>query len=73
MVHSQKAEILYYFNLGGKKGWLEQFTHTVYFYFVSFYDFVVIDVSLLGGAKAKPSQGTNVNCCFLPLNELNGV
>lgn len=71
MVHSQKAEILYYFNLGEKKGWLEQFTQTVYFDFVSFY--LVIDVSLLGGAKAKPSQGTNVICCFLLLNELNGV
>ena len=71
MVHSQKAAILYYFNLGEKKGWLEQFTQTVYFDFVSFY--LVIDVSLLGGAKAKPSQGTNVNYCFLPLNEWNGV
>ena len=35
-------------------------TYRKLFVFVSL---VVIDVSLLGGAKAKPSQGTNV-CTF---------
>ena len=72
MVHSQKAEILYQLVVEKKK---DDWNNLPRLYtsndFVSFY--LVIDVSLLGGAKAKPSQGTNVNCCLLPLNELNGV
>ena len=69
MVHSQKAEILYQLVVEKKK-----VTGTIYpDYILQINDFVsfylVIDVSLLGGAKAKPSQGTNVNYCFLPLNE----
>ena len=72
MVHSQKAEILYQLVVEKKK---DDWNNLPRLYtsndFVSSY--LVIDVSLLGGAKAKPSQGTNVNCCFLPLNELNGV